>query len=290
MKIRLLLLAILFFLFSNLNSLLSQLESETNPLEPGFTTSRIYLGPVAGYNRSLHSVDLSSFAEDPLCPFFTNGSGNGFFVGFFYEQFIGGLMSKHSIVARVLYNVLPASLTKEGDTYPSQVEDPNDPQKTTIVYSSTKHSVNVDYNLLSLDIMYKFRVAGGLVLTVGPTFDVPMTKNLQQKYELIEPNYVKFKRDEEAIKNKGYQYINNDRTIIVYDGDIARNYPGKATQETSAGFRFGLKGGIQYEIITGNIFDIIPGVFYNLGLTNATDAESWKVNALQIGVDIRFAL
>lgn len=285
MKIRLLLLAIMFYLFSNPNFLFSQLEAETNPLEPGFTTTRIYLGPVAGYNRSLHTVDLSSFAEDPLCPFFTNGSGNGFFVGFFYEQFIGGLMSKHSIVAKVLYNALPATLSKEGDTYPSQVQDPNDTNKTTIVYSSTRHSVNVDYNLLSLDIMYKFRVAGGLAITVGPTFDIPMTKNLQQKYELIEPNYVKFKRDEDAIANKGYKYINNDRTIIVYDGDI-----GRSPQESSASFRFGLKGGIQYEIITGNIFDIIPGVFYNLGLTNATDAQSWKVNALQIGVDIRFAL
>lgn len=285
MKIRLLLLAITFFLFSNLNFLFSQLESETSPLEPGFTTSRIYLGPVAGYNRSLHTVDLSSFAEDPLCPFFTNGSGNGFYVGAFYEQFIGGINSKHSLVLKVLYNVLPASFTKEGDTYPSQVEDPNDPNKTTIVYSSTKHSVNVDYNMLSFDIMYKFRVAGGVVLTVGPSFDFPITKNLQQKYELIEPNYVKFKRDEDAIRDKGYQYINNDRTIIVYDGDI-----GRTPQENSAGFRFGLKGGVQYEIITGNIFDIIPGVFYNLGLTNATDAQSWKVNALQIGVDIRFAL
>jgi hypothetical protein len=287
MKVRLLLIAIVAFLFlqSNITFAQAGLEAETSPLVPGSTTSKIYLGPVAGYNRSLHSVDLSSFVDDPLCPFFTNGSGNGYFFGVFYEQFIGGLTgSKHSIVARLLYNVLPASFTKEGDTYPSLVQDPNDTSKYVTVNSSTRHSVEVTYNMISLDLMYKFNVIGGVVLTVGPTFDIPMTKNLKQKYEIVEPNYVQFKVDPDAVA-KGYQYLDNNRTIVVYDGDISRNPP-----EKSAGFRFGLKGGLQYEIITGSIFDVIPGVFYNLGLTNATDVLSWKVNALQIGVDLRFAL
>jgi hypothetical protein len=54
--------------------------------------------------------------------------------------------------------------------------------------------------------------------------------------------------------------------------------------------RFALKFGVQYEIITGGKIDFIPGFFYNLGLTNATQNEDWKVSAIQASIDIRFAL
>ncbi len=250
---------------------------ESNPLNPGQTSSAIYLGPVIGYNMSMHSVNLASFAEDPLCPFFENGSSNGFHIGVFYEQILGKVDSKHSIVARLLYNSLPAYFEKVGDEYPSLVDDGQGGYTT--VLSSTEHTVDVSYNLISLDLMYKFNMVAGLVLTVGPTIDYVMSNNLLQKYSIVKPDNVQFKPTDDP----NLKYVDNNRTIIVYDGDIGKG-------QGSASTRFALKFGVQYEIITGSKINFIPGFFYNLGLTNATSNENWKVSAIQAGVDIRFAL
>jgi len=251
--------------------------ANANPLNPGVTSSAIYLGPVLGYNMSMHSVNLASFAEDPLCPFFENGSSNGFHIGVFYEQILGKVDSKHSIVARLLYNSLPAYFEKVGDEYPSLVDDGQGGYTT--VLSSTQHTVDVTYNLISLDLMYKFNMVAGLVLTVGPSVDYVMSNNLSQKYSIVKPNNVQFK----PTNDPNLKYINNNRTIIVYDGDIGKGQGSSST-------RFALKFGVQYEIITGGKVDFIPGFFYNLGLTNATSNENWKVSAIQASVDIRFAL
>lgn len=286
MKVRLLLISAAFLLMFSTIAIFSQ-DEEADPLRPGLKSSAIYLGPVAGYNRSMHSVNLASFAEDPLCPFFENGSSNGYHFGLFYEQLLGNVVgSKHSIVARVLYNTFPSSLSKIGDKYPSLV--PDGKGGYTTIESSTQHSVEVSYSTISVDLMYKFNVVSGLVLTAGPTFDFPISKKLTQKYEIIEPLNVQFKRVADW-QERGYVYQDNDRTIVVYDGDIGKpNKSGQVAQSSS--FRFGMKFGVQYEIITGSKIDIIPGLFYNLGLTSATSAETWKVSAIQASVDVRFAL
>ncbi|MGB9912769.1 MAG: hypothetical protein ACPLRO_05320, partial [Candidatus Kapaibacteriota bacterium] len=92
--------SILFgFIFLLFSTVFAQEEEEgPTPLGPGKGSAAIYLGPVAGFNRAIHSANLASFADDPLCPFFTNGASNGFFIGGFYEQILGGITSKHSVV------------------------------------------------------------------------------------------------------------------------------------------------------------------------------------------------
>jgi len=78
----------------------------------------------------------------------------------------------------------------------------------------------------------------------------------------------------------GYQSTDNDRTIIIKEGDIPE----------SNAFRFGVKAGVQYEIITAGRTYIVPAIYYNFGITNLSSRENWRVNSLQMGVDIRFAL
>ncbi len=276
MRFRLLILGLIISTAMFSNRTMAQ-ETEASPLGPGQTSKAIYLGPVVGYNMSMHSVNLASFAEDPLCPFFENGSSNGFHVGLFYEHILGSVTSKHSIVGRLLYNALPAYFEKVGDTYPSLVDDGQGGYTT--VMSSTEHTVDVSYNLISLNLMYKFNAVAGLVLTVGPVFDFVMSNNLTQKYKIVEPDNVQFKPSDDP----NLKYEDNNRTIIVYDGDIGKGQGSSST-------RFALKFGLQYEIITGGKVDFIPGFFYNLGLTNATSNENWKVSAIQASVDIRFAI
>lgn len=267
---------------------LAQEEEGPTPLGPGRGSAAIYLGPVAGYNRAIHSADLASFADTlNLCPNFKNGVSNGFFIGGFYEQILGGITSKHSVVARILYSTMPASFTQGGDTYPSLVEDGKG--GVTTVLSTTQHTLDVIYGLLTFEAMYKFNVTSGIVITAGPSFDIPVQKKLLQKYKIIEPNNIRFKAaPQDQWKQLGIvRYEDNYRTLVARDGDLIR--PENPTAKSNS-FRFALKFGVQYEIITGSKIDVIPGIFYNLGLTGVNNVETWKVSAIQAGVDVRFTL
>lgn len=278
MKVRLLAFVIAAFLLIQVSSTFAQ-SGEATPLGPGEKSSAIFLGPVFGFNNSMHTVNLASFADEvnePLCPYFDDGTASGFYVGLSFEYHLGDIVnSQHSIIIRALYSTLPVTMDRIGDKYPSLVGSGDN---QVIVQSVTNHNIEVDYDLFCFEVMYKFNVIRrfGLGLTGGLTFDVPLTKTIYQTYNLIEPLNFKFKR----VEGLGYSYINNDRTIIVKDGDI----------EDASSFRLGLKFGLQYEIYFGKKFYLVPSAYYNFGITDLSSEQDWRVDALQIGVDIRFAL
>lgn len=259
-------------------------QGGNNPLMPTKVRLPIYIGPVFGYNMSQHSVELKSFATDPLCPTFVDGSDDGYYVGFSGEYILGDVRtSKSSILMKVVYNNLPAYLEKGGDTYPSRitiVDDQGNPVGEEIINSSTLHTQEIKYSLITVEAFYKFNPIQGMGLgfVVGPTFDFSLEKSHIQTMELIEPLNAQFKIPDDGIP-AGMRYENNNRTIIVKDGDIPE----------SSGFRFGVKAGIQYEILLGPMY-IVPGAYYNFGVTNLSSQEDWRVNAIQMGIDIRFAL
>lgn len=284
MKLRFLpALLVVFIVFTGIR-LNAQADPE-NPLMPTYERPPIYLGPVIGYNRSMHTVDLASF-NDAICPRFTDGQANGFFVGMSYEQHLGKDIksSTSSFIFRVLYNTMPASLEVSENPIPSLITivDANgNPVGEDIIRSSTLHTQEITYSLITAEVMYKINPIPGIPLgfTVGPTFDFAMTKNQDQRYNLVQPLEAQFRRNEEEAERQGYRYINNDRTIVVKEGEIPE----------SSGFRFGIKAGMQFEILAGK-WTVVPGLFYNFGVTNLSTAENWRVNALQMGVDLRFAL
>ncbi|HRP01809.1 MAG TPA: hypothetical protein PLE30_04085 [Candidatus Kapabacteria bacterium] len=261
---------------------MSLAQDLSNPLLPTYQRPPIYIGPVFGYNRSMHSVDLASF-DEAICPRFQNGDANGFYAGLSWEQMLGDLASSNSsFIVRVLYNTMPANLETSENPIPSLVTvvDANgNPSSEVILNSSTTHTQEIKYSMITGEVMYKLNPFGaGLPLgfTIGPTFDFAMSKTQSQKYKLVTPLEAQFKRNDAA----GYRYEDNDRTIVIKDGDIPE----------SSSFRFGLKAGVQYEIITSGKMYIVPAMYYNFGVTNLSSRENWRVNALQVGVDIRFAL
>jgi hypothetical protein len=274
MKLRILPLAVLAVLIQFTSTFAQEIS---NPLAPTEVGTPIYLGPVVGYNYSIHTADIASFVEDQdRCPTFSNGNANGYYFGLSFEYLLGNAKnSKSSIIARLLYNSFPAYFEQGGDTYPSLVEDPSSPTGYTTVESSTKHELNVKYSTITFEPCYKLNLIGTFGFTVGPTFDFTMNTELEQTYKLIEPDYVQFKED----PNSGYRYSDDKRTIYVQEGEIP----------DAAGFRLGLKAGVQYEILLGRMY-VVPAVYYNYGITKLTSMENWYVHALQMGVDIRFSL
>lgn len=271
-------------IFSTLFSVTLQAQDEDDPLAPKLARTPIYIGPTVGLNRALHSVDLSPAAKLPGgtaagCEPFTNGSAMGFWVGGTFEYQLGDAVnSKSSIITRLLYQTMPASMEViNSDNYPSIVT--NSDGSTREVFSYTRFNNEVVYSLLSLDIQYKLNLfESNFGITVGPTIDIGMTKTQDVTMNLVEPLEAQFKPDQDLI-NQGLIYENNNRTIVLERGDIPQ----------SSAIRFGIKAGVQYEILMEGYY-IVPSFNYNFGVTNLTSENDWRVSALQFGVDIRFAL
>jgi hypothetical protein len=179
---------------------------------------------------------------------------------------------------------MPASLEVSENPIPSLitiVDDQGNPQGEDVINSSTIHTQDITYSLITAEVMYKINPIPGIPLgfTIGPTFDYALTRNQDQRYTLVLPLEAQFRRNDEIALERGYRYVNDDRTIIVKEGEIP----------DSQGFRLGIKAGMQIELLAGK-WTVVPGIFYNYGVTNLSSAENWRVNVLQMGVDFRYAL
>ncbi len=278
MRIRYLLFGLLMFAFAG-----GEMFGST-PIKPETKPTTVYFGLSVGYNKVMHSTTIKSFPNSVVtCPSFTDGKASGFHIGGFYEQFIGEVGSAHSIIIRGLYNTFPANFDMLGDEQLSRVQtnqkDENGQYISKDVMSSTANSNEIKYSALSLDVMYKFRAlawqdVGGVVITLGPTVDFIGTKTHNQTLSIVTPEDATF------IVKEGVTYTNNFRTIVASTGDIP----------DAKSIRFGIKVGAQLELkLPGTSIDIIPGAFYNMAFTDVNN-QDWKVNAFQIGVDIRYAL
>ncbi|GBD06521.1 hypothetical protein HRbin21_00314 [bacterium HR21] len=262
-------------------------QLEPSPLAPEVVPPRIFIGPAAGYNRSFHTANIASFATQTECPVFERGSANGFFLGVTAEYILGDpRTSRSSVIMRIMFNNLPTSFEVAGDNYPSRLTATIDGRDTQVVINtSTRHVAEVSYYTLDAELLYRLDIGELPVgVVVGPTFGFPIRGTFQQRYELTSPDYVDiggrryipvFARD---TTDPTLRYTNNDRTIIVKDGDI----------EARTGFRLGIKAGLQYELTVGR-WRVLPGIFYTFGVTKVTSRENWRVNALQMGVDFRTA-
>ncbi|TAL69847.1 MAG: hypothetical protein EPN82_04290 [Bacteroidetes bacterium] len=289
MKVRLLTGTIIVFLILLSIKSFSQGDLD-NPLLPVEKAKPIYVGPVVGYNKTIHNVDLLTF-DDPtkLCQPFEKGGSNGFYAGISFEYLLGDVKaSQSSIIGRVLFNSMPAFMERGQDDYYTLVQNPQDPTKWDPMKTSTKHEGEVSYNLLTAEICYKLNPIPKVPLgfTVGPTFDFVITKKMYQTYKLIgDPLNAKFigpitQAERDLWNLKGWKIIDDGRTILIKDGPIDKANP----------FRLGLKVGVQYEIITGTQMYIVPAIYYNYGITKVTSKDNWRVSAIQIGVDVRWAL
>lgn len=248
---------------------------DTTPLLPGAAPPRIYVGPIGGFNQNYHTGGFASFVQDIQCPQFGTGDATGYYGGVSMEYLLGDPKDAHSsLIARLAYDVRPASFYEGGDKQPSRLLD-NDGNET-IIESVTEHVADIKFSMVNLDLLFKYMIGNTrLAALAGPAIGYALTGTINQKFNLLEPLNVQFIRTE----NSPYRYENFDRTIVVRDGDIPEFQR----------LRLGLKAGLQYEISLRKMI-VIPVVFYDFGITKLTSAENWRVNAFQAGVDIRFAL
>jgi len=246
-----------------------------NPLVPAKARPRVYVGPVVGYNRALHSSGFQSVAGDVLCPEFQSGTGNGFYVGGTFEYLLGSPKdSKSSIIAKVVYNYIPAFYEEEGDNLP--VLDPNggpDP-----IYTQVRHVAEIKYGSIDLEALYKLNLFDSYFgVVVGPTVGFVIQSDREQRMELVSPLNATFDPNQDGFEDA--QLVNNGRTWILNQDELPGRNP----------IRVGIKAGVQYELPIGRVL-LVPHAFYNYGITEVSPDDNLRINALQFGVDLRFAL
>jgi hypothetical protein len=252
-----------------------KVETYADPLSPSAKPTPLYIGACAGVNILGHSMDIESFAGDVLCPHFENASGLGFFGGLTMEYLFGDVATSSSaLIVRAMYNMFPGSVTVTDHEYPIR-----NSATSEVVNSVTESVMDIDYNGITFEVMYKINPipAWGLGIVVGPSVDYIITKNRSQKYNIVTPNNVAF--DPSMFTQEGITFENNNRTAVMYDGEI----------ENAGAIRFGVKAGVQYEILLGSNLYIVPAVSYNFGLTSVSSDYTWRVSPLQIALDARFA-
>lgn len=267
-------------------SLIAQLN---DPLAPKKDSKKFFVGPIFGYNRVMHSTDRSTFQDDKIpCPKFENGSANGFFAGASVEVLLGSAKnSKASIIGRVMYNTFPSFFEVQGDDLPTVVNvlQSDGSYKPEQKITSINYLNDVKYNALSIDALFKYSVLPisekmQLAVVAGPTVDMIMTATEVNRMTLVKPDNAQLVQvDQSVIASKGWSYSADGKTLNFNSGDV----PDKS------GVRVGLKFGAQLEI-TMDKFMIVPNAMFNYGLTNVSSSIDWRVSALQVGVDVRFAL
>jgi hypothetical protein len=261
---------------SNLSSFAQRRVAEeyASPIDPGARSTPTYIGPAVGINIMGHSMNLPTFVGDNLCPNFKNATGIGIFAGFTLEYMLGEDKSNSStaIIGRVLFNMYPGSVTVEEKDYPVRAAN------GSVINTNVENVLDIDYNVITVEAVYKINpIEGfGIGFIVGPAFDFAISKNRTHNYNLVSPSNAQFLANDQSNQ---YPLINNNRTRVMYDGEI----------EDAGAFRLGLKAGVQYEILLNSKFYIVPSVTYNFGITSVTGKYDWRVSPLQIGVDARYA-
>ena len=245
-----------------------------NPLVPSSKRTKILVGPIIGYNGTSHSGSFQSISGDDRCPNFSTGSNPGFYAGLTYEMQLGEEVanSKSSIIFRGMYESMPAFFEVPGAPYPSRLPD------GTEVVSTTRHTTDIKYNMATLEAVYKLNLFGSMFgFTVGPSVSIPISSSVEQRFELLQPNNVKFEQDPNIPAER---YLNFDRTIVTSPlGDIKELNP----------FRFAIKFGVHYEFLVARTL-VVPHLGYNFGVTTTSSVDGVRINALQGGVEVRFAL
>jgi hypothetical protein len=234
------------------------------------------IGITAGYHHILVDGISQTFVDDPLCPFFEDAKGEGYYFGILYDLF---LTENNSLGLSLNYEYLPFKFSTPGDIYPALVDDPNNPGRFTTELSQTQHSLDINYSLLTLGLNYKLYLFNHFInFSLGPTLGYVIDKNLKQKYSIIQPENVQFQQSPDAIA-RGYRYENNNRTIVVFDNDIPRVH----------NYRLGVRTGIESEVSFWG-FTISAGVYYNHAYTKVSKDYQWFLNYFQAGISILYSI
>jgi|SRR5579883_1115786 len=252
---------ILFAFFVSQQLIAQEAVIPDNPLFPNPRPKRIFIGPMVGYNSNFHSGGFLTLGAPSLavpdCGSFNTGGGNGILAGLAAEYWFkpGGATA---LQLRVYYEQKPGTFTSTGTPIPYFNTTNNQ-----LLYFQRDYEVQAQYNLINVEITYKYDIPGlpHFGIEIGPKFGFLMSSQYHQ-YQTLTP--------------AGFVFPNGSNQDDIVPTE---NIPGATS------FRFGLKGGLQYEALLGPVL-VTPAVWYDLGVTKVVD--TWTVSSLGGSIEFKY--
>ncbi|MFH1050016.1 MAG: OmpA family protein [bacterium] len=220
-----------------------------------------YLGAYAGYNYNVHFADFQKLGDIPnCCPIFESGTGSGFAVGGLFEY---PLRDEILLGARIGVSTIGALLEKEekiGNTNRTIFSD------STLDYGIVNHIVDSKIMIFGIEPYINYKFFGLINSYIGAKFSYMLSGKMNQKEELIEPDYATF-IDTTLTRNE-YNNIDipNKNPLLIF------------------GF-FGLGCDLN---VTKTIL-LTPEVIYYLPINNIYESN-WKASTWQIGAALKIPI
>jgi hypothetical protein len=251
--------------------------TEDNKLyEYDASDNSLIIGITFGYGRVFHTEGIAhpmdnvpNGSDQPhLHPAMDPAQTNAFFFGGFLELFLPNRTT--SIAIRTFYNDM-ARATAFVSGQPYKVVD----MEGKPVSTEVRHSSDFTASFIHGEVVAHQAIFDNFSLGFGVGAGFPQEGKIVKKFELLSPPQAAFERDPRA-DSMGLVYSDDNRTIFIKNNDVVNTH-------------YYAKLGARYNWSITNII-ITPSIFYNFGLNTATQQQDFKMNTLQIGMDIGFGL
>lgn len=126
----------------------------------------------------------------------------------------------------------------------------------------------------SVDLLYKYQLFDNFSIMAGTKINYFTNKEVIATEQWAIPIEAQYKRQE------GKVYIDNDRTILVYQNDDV---------EAISSFNLGLSMGLQYSFKLSG-FEINPFLKYDMYLTEFMTGKEWRLTSYNLGVDFMVSI
>ncbi len=208
---------------------------------------------------NLHFADYKVLPGIPgCCPGYESGTGFGISGGLFYSF---RLAEKWELGLRAVYSDLGGTLSKTEPMYVSGLDGKG-------VNGEFEHTIKSKLASVGIMPLAGFRMSDPLTLHFGLRAGYLMGKTIEQKEEIITPDFGVFTDTRKRTRNE-------------YSGDL----PGASAIEAA------IVLGASYAIPLNKAFTwfLAPEVFFAYGITPVSSDLNWNIASLNGGISLRYA-
>jgi len=216
----------------------------------------VSIGLFGSFNLNSHSAGMQGLPTIPsCCEQYDNGSGTGFIIGALLDMYI---VDNFTFQGRVgIHSGGGLLRALENEVVNTDGTDQN---------GVFEHVITSKHLWLTIEPMITFSPFDKMQILLGPSAGVLLSASFTQRETILQPSDALFEND--------------SISRAIYSGDIPR--PNSLA--------LGITGGLRYEIPFSNTdWSVAPEVFYTLALTNLQESQTWKMNALRLGVSFQYS-
>lgn len=227
------------------------------------------IGVFGGINSIKSFANIPFFPIESSCGNYTNGTGNGIFLGINY----GIMFYNNNIIAdlRIFNEKRPSTLEEESECF-----EVLSPVTNEYIISTRKHTYTVNFSYLALDLGVKLRLFNIAADLSKIDFLNKIPIYTRFGFESGQAMFDKsFNNTEEFLTPEQIYFPNGERTNIVENGEY---------DETISSEAVNISIGADFEIYK-NLW-LSPEFTYRYELSPSIDKYNWKTDILRAGISL----